>query len=61
LHPKVLVMNNLSPHKVAGVRQCIESAAAELLCLPPHSPDMNPIRKSMGKAQTMPPIRKSQN
>jgi transposase len=45
----VVVMDNLSSHKVAGVRQCIESAGAELLYLPPYSPDMNPIEKAWAK------------
>ncbi len=41
----VVVMDNLSSHKVAGVRDRIEGAGAELLCLPPHSPDLNPSRR----------------
>jgi transposase len=39
----VVVMDNLSSHKVAGVRQAIEAAGAELRYLPPYSPDLNPI------------------
>ena len=45
----VVMMDNLSSHKVAGVRPCIESAGAELLYLPPYSPDMNPIEKAWAK------------
>jgi transposase len=45
----VVVMDNLSSHKVAGVRQYIESAGAELLYLPPYSPDLNPIEKAWAK------------
>ena len=45
----VVVMDNLSSHKVAGVRERIEHAGAELLYLPPYSPDLNPIEKAWSK------------
>jgi transposase len=45
----VVVMDNLSSHKVDGVRQRIEAVGAELLYLPPHSPDLNPIEKAWSK------------
>jgi transposase len=45
----VVVMDNLSSHKVNGVRESIEKAGAELLCLPPYSPDLNPIEKAWAK------------
>ena len=32
-------------HKVAGVREAIESAGCDLWYLPPYSPDLNPIEK----------------
>ena len=35
----VVVMDNLSAHKVQGVRQLIEASGATLLYLPPYSPD----------------------
>lgn len=41
----VVVMDNLSAHKVDGVRDRITSAGAELLYLPPYSPEFNPIEK----------------
>jgi len=40
---QVVVMDNLSAHKVDGVRQLIESTGARLRYLPPYSPDFNPI------------------
>ena len=43
----IVVMDNLSSHKTAGVREEIEAAEASLLYLPPYSPDFNPI-ESMG-------------
>jgi transposase len=36
-------MDNLSAHKAPEVRKWIEKAGAELLYLPPYSPDLNPI------------------
>jgi hypothetical protein len=39
----VVVMDNLSAHKVDGVRTRIEQAGAQLRYLPPYSPDFNPI------------------
>jgi transposase len=46
---QVVIMDNLSAHKVAGVRQRIEQAGATLLYLPPYSPDFNPIEKAWAK------------
>ena len=45
----VVVMDNLSSHKVTGVRERIEAVGAEALYLPPYSPDLNPIEKAWAK------------
>ena len=45
----IVVMDNLSAHKVSGVRELIENAGAELLYLPPYSPDFNPIEMCWSK------------
>lgn len=45
----VVIMDNLSSHKVDGVRERIERCQAELLYLPPYSPDLNPIEKAWSK------------
>jgi transposase len=45
----LVVMDNLSSHKRAGVRESIESAGARLLYLPPYSPDLNPIELAFSK------------
>jgi transposase len=45
----VVVMDNLSAHKVKGVQALIESAGARLLYLPPYSPDFNPIELAWSK------------
>ncbi len=39
----VVVMDNLAAHQVAGVRERIEAVGAEVLYLPPYSPDFHPI------------------
>ena len=46
---QVVVMDNLPAHKVEGVRSLIEAAGAELLYLPPYSPDFNPIEQAWSK------------
>ncbi len=46
---QVVVMDNLSAHKVEGVCQRIEAAGAQLLYLPPYSPDFNPIEQAWSK------------
>lgn len=49
----VVVMDNLSSHKVKGVRERIEAAGAERLYLPPYSPDLNPIEKAWSKLKIL--------
>ena len=49
----VVIADNLSSHKVAGVRQAIESAGATIRYLPPYSPDLNPIEKMFSKLKAM--------
>ena len=39
----VLVVDNATIHKVAGIRDMIEAHGARLLYLPSYSPDLNPI------------------
>ena len=45
----MVVMDNLSSHKVKGVRELIQARGAEVLYLPPYSPDLNPIEKAWAK------------
>lgn len=45
----VVVMDNLSPHKAAGVREAIEAVGASVRYLPPYSPDFNPIENMWSK------------
>lgn len=39
----IVIMDNLPVHKVPAVRRAIEAAGAQLIFLPPYSPDLNPI------------------
>lgn len=49
----IVVMDNLSSHKVAGVREAIEAVGAELRYLPPYSPDLNPIEQVFAKLKAL--------
>jgi transposase len=49
----IVVMDNLSSHKVAGVREAIAAAGAELRYLPPYSPDLNPIELAFSKLKKL--------
>ncbi len=49
----IVIMDNLSSHKVTGVREEIEAAGAELTYLPSYSPDFNPIEQFFAKLKAM--------
>lgn len=49
----VVVMDNLSSHKRARTRRLIERAGAELIFLPPYSPDYNPIEMVFSKVKQL--------
>lgn len=48
----LVVMDNLSVHKVGWVKSAIEACGAVLQYLPPYSPDLNPIEKCWSKIKT---------
>ena len=48
----IVFMDNVRTHKVAGVREAIEAAGAELRYLPPYSPDLNPIENVYSKLKS---------
>lgn len=53
LRPRdTVIIDNLSSHKIAGVRRAIEAAGAALLFLPPYSPDLNPIEMAFAKLES---------
>ena len=49
----IVVMDNLGSHKGVGVREAIEAAGANLLYLPPYSPDFNPIENAFSKLKAL--------
>jgi transposase len=49
----IVVMDNVSIHKVAGVREAIEARGATLVYLPPYSPDLNPIEQFFSKLKAL--------
>jgi transposase len=48
----VVIMDNLSAHKVSGVEAAITARGAELIYLPPYSPDCSPIESCWSKLKT---------
>jgi transposase len=49
----IVVMDNLSCHKVKGVKEAIEAAGASVRYLPPYSPDLNPIEMMWSKIKAL--------
>jgi transposase len=47
----VVVMDNLSSHKIESILAKIRATGAEVLHLPPYSPDLNPIEKVWSKVK----------
>ena len=45
----IVVMDNLSSHKVSGIREGMEADGVQLLYLPPYSPDYSPIESYWSK------------
>ena len=48
---QIVVMDNLSVHKGARVRQLIEARGCQLLFLPAYSPDSSPIEETFSKVK----------
>ena len=48
-HGDIVVMDNLSSHKRERTRLLIEQRGAQLVFLPPYSPDLNPIEMVFSK------------
>jgi transposase len=49
----LVVMDNLSSHKVQGVCERIQAVGADLLYLPPYSSDLNPFEKTWAKLKQL--------
>jgi transposase len=48
----IVVLDNLSAHKVNGVVELIQARGARVVFLPPYSPDCNPIELCWSKIKT---------
>ena len=48
----VVVLDNLSVHKVDGLHEIVQKYGARLRYLPPYSPDFNPIELAFSKLKT---------
>lgn len=49
----IVIMDNLSSHKVKGIAEVIEARKAKLYYLPPYSPDLNPIEQAFAKLKAL--------
>lgn len=49
----IVLWDNLSVHKVAGAREAIDAVGAQLVWLPPYSPDFNPIEECWSKLKAV--------
>jgi transposase len=50
---QIVLMDNLSVHKSAWVRELIEEKDCQLWLLPSYSPDMNPIEEAFSKVKAL--------
>ncbi len=50
---QIMVMDNLSMHKGAWVRELVEERGASVLLLPPYSPDLNPVEEAFSKVKNL--------
>jgi transposase len=48
---QIVVMDNLSMHRSAWVRELIEQEGASVVLLPPYSPDFTPIEEAFSKVK----------
>jgi len=49
----IVVLDNLSSHKVSGIAEMIQAAGAQVIFLPPYSPDLNPIELMWSKIKAI--------
>src|SRR4051812_35729116 len=47
------LLDNLRSHKVAGIAEAIAARGAQLVYLPPYSPDLNPIEQAFAKYKAL--------
>jgi transposase len=49
----IVIMDNVSVHKVRGVREAIRARGAIVPAFPPYSPDLNPIELAFAKLKAI--------
>jgi transposase len=49
----IVILDNCSVHKVAGVKEAIEACGAKILYLPAYSPDLNPVELLWSKVKAI--------
>jgi transposase len=49
----VVVLDNLSCHTQREVRRLLEAAGCKVACLPPYSPELNPIERAFSKLKRL--------
>ena len=49
----ILVMDNCSSHKVEGIVEMVEAVEANVVYLPPYSPDLNPTENFWGEIKSI--------
>ena len=50
---QIVILDNLSTHKDAGIRALIEGAGCRLVFLPAYSPDFTPIERAFSKLKAL--------
>jgi transposase len=50
---QVVVLDNLSAHKAANIREALAARGCEVLFLPPYSPDFTPIEQAFFKLKAL--------
>lgn len=45
----IVIMDNLTSHKVSGIEEELKKAGVKVVYLPPYSPDLNPIEQMWSK------------
>lgn len=49
----IVVLDNLPAHRMPGARKAIERVGAQMMFLPPYSPDFNPIEMAFAKFKAL--------
>jgi transposase len=50
---RIVAVDDLSAHKIFGIRQCLENAGMPLLHLAPYSPACNPVERVFSKFKAL--------